>query len=83
MWWVQMCASSHVDGQSDPKGTLDDTYWPHRGDLSETPRADICLFIVANVEEVILGLRPAKWETSLQSDAVSHWLGANLESTLQ
>ena len=30
---------------------------------------------------LILGVRPAK-ETSLQSNAVSHWLGANLESTL-
>ena len=27
-------------------------------------------------------LAPSQWETSLQSNAVSHWLGANLESTL-
>ena len=26
---------------------------------------------------------PSQWETSLQSNAVSHWLGANLESTLE
>ena len=26
---------------------------------------------------------PSQWETSLQSNAVSHWLGANLESALQ
>ena len=26
-------------------------------------------------------LAPSQWETSLQSNAVSHWLGANLEST--
>ena len=26
---------------------------------------------------------PSQWETSLQSNAVSHWLGANLESGLQ
>ena len=26
---------------------------------------------------------PSQWETSLQSNAVSHWLGANLESTSQ
>ena len=25
---------------------------------------------------------PSQWETSLQSNSVSHWLGANLESTL-
>ena len=28
------------------------------------------------------GLAPSKWETSLQSNAASRWLGANLESTL-
>ena len=27
-------------------------------------------------------LAPSPWETSLQSNAVSHWLGANLESDL-
>ena len=27
-------------------------------------------------------LAPSQWETSLQSSAVSHWLGANLESAL-
>ena len=25
---------------------------------------------------------PSQWETSLQSNAISHWLGANIESTL-
>ena len=25
---------------------------------------------------------PSQWETSLQSNAVSHWLGTNLESAL-
>ena len=25
----------------------------------------------------------SQWETSLQSNTVSHWLGANLESALQ
>ena len=28
-------------------------------------------------------LAPSQWETSLQSNAVSHWLGANLESAPQ
>ena len=27
-------------------------------------------------------LAPSQWETSLQSNAASHWLGANLESAL-
>ena len=27
-------------------------------------------------------LAPSQWETSLQSNAVSHWLGANIESAL-
>ena len=27
-------------------------------------------------------LAPSQWQTSLQSNAVSHWLGANLESSL-
>ena len=27
-------------------------------------------------------LAPSRWETSLQSNAVSHWLAANLESSL-
>ena len=27
-------------------------------------------------------LAPSQWKTSLQSNAVSHWLGANLESAL-
>ena len=28
-------------------------------------------------------LAPSQWETSLRSNAISHWLGANLESALQ
>ena len=31
---------------------------------------------------LILGLHPSQWETALRSNAVSHWLGANLESAL-
>ena len=29
------------------------------------------------------GLAPSQWETPLQSNTVSHWLGANLESALK
>ena len=38
-------------------------------------------FIILKPYDRILGLRPAS-ETLLQSNAVSHWLGANLESAL-
>ena len=27
-------------------------------------------------------IAPSQWEMSLQSNAISHWLGTNLESTL-
>ena len=33
-------------------------------------------------EKLLWWLVPSQWETSLQSNAVSHWLGANLESAL-
>ena len=35
-----------------------------------------------NIFRVDSRLAPSQWETLLQSNAVSHWLGANLESTL-
>ena len=44
--------------------------------------------LVTNLEVKSLGLMddsrlaPSQWETSLQSNAVSHWLGAKLESSL-
>ena len=41
-----------------------------QNDFSPKPRADS-------------RLAPSEWETSLQSNAISHWLGANLESALQ
>ena len=31
---------------------------------------------------IMAGLPPSQWETSLQSNAISHWLGAHLESDL-
>ena len=31
---------------------------------------------------LILGFAPSQWETLLQSNVISHWLGANLESAL-
>ena len=35
-----------------------------------------------SIERVDSRLVPSQWKTSLQSNAVSHWLGANLESAL-
>ena len=35
-----------------------------------------------NISMADYRLAPGQWETSLQSNAVSHWLGANLESAL-
>ena len=52
-------------------------------------RNNICLLEVIvslpgqrAITGLILGLRPANEERSLQSNAVFHWLGANLESAL-
>ena len=42
--------------------------WRHRNATTE------------NRHRVNPRLAPSQWETSLQSNAVSHWLGANLES---
>ena len=39
----------------------------------------ICFFYINRTDS---RLAPSQWETSLQSNAVPHWLGANLESTL-
>ena len=41
-----------------------------------------CCCAKTNLSKVGSRLAPSQWETPLQSNAVSHWLGANLESTL-
>ena len=38
--------------------------------------------IACYIHRADTGLAPRQWETSLQSNAVSHWLGANRESTM-
>ena len=47
---------------------------------------NIMSFVGLTTQNIPLGadsrLAPSQWETSLQSNAVSHWLGANLESAL-
>ena len=45
----------------------------------------LCLITKAGLAESYRadsGFAPSQWEMSLQSNAVSHWLGANLESAL-
>ena len=40
------------------------------------------LTLLPNMHRADSRLAPSQWETSLQSNAVSHWLGANIESAL-
>ena len=40
------------------------------------------VYCLAAIIRVDSRLAPSQWETPLQSNAVSHWLGANLESVL-
>ena len=58
---------SVTDGQSLPSGSWCNSYVP--SDTYIYPRADS-------------RYAPSQWETALQSSAVSHWLGTNLESAL-
>ena len=41
-----------------------------------------CLLINFLICRAVFRLAPSQWETSLQSNAVSHWLGANLEPSM-
>ena len=41
------------------------------------------IWMILHVIRADSGLAPSQWETSLQSNGVSHWLGANLESALE
>ena len=43
----------------------------------------LCFSHILHNNRTNSGLTPSQWETSLQSNAVSHWLGTNLESALQ
>ena len=44
----------------------------------------VCYFVLMGMQcRVDSRLVPIQWETSLQSNAVSHWLSTNLESSLQ
>ena len=41
-----------------------------------------CIHVVMGYGRVDSRLAPSQWETTLQSNAVSHWLGVNLETSL-
>ena len=62
---------SVIDTQKDPICFA----WYSQSDCGKFPR-------VVHVFKTDSMLAPSQWETSLQSNAVSHWLGANLESAL-
>ena len=54
-----------------------------------TMKSFLNLYVVILLDLFIINYRadsrfaPSQWETSLQRNAVSHWLGANLDSALQ
>ena len=52
------------------------------GATSDDKVASWQLSVNSSVSKTDSRLAPSQWETSLQSNAVSHWLGANLESAL-
>ena len=51
------------------------------GDLLSLVMEVIIIWVLHNLR-VDSRLVSSQWETSLKSNAVSHWLGANLESAL-
>ena len=53
---------------------------PHRP--KQALEQTVELFMIWDTHRVDSRLAPCQWETSLQSNAVSHWLGASLESAL-
>ena len=84
---------SHVIWYSDQQQcgqTLSQSPWPMAAQLSW--RKLHCHWLIGLRQRQIaiviqnracVGFAPSQWETSLQSNAVSHWLGANLESAMQ
>ena len=79
------------DGDGDGDGDDDDGYEYLDGDFNSSV-CDSCgeIFVLLTFVMVChhcilradFGLVPSQWETSLQSNAFSHWLDANLESAL-
>ena len=54
-------------------------YWPFVRGIHPSPSVTQ----TADLQLINCRLASRQWETSLQSNAVSHWLGANLESALE
>ena len=58
-------------------------YWDHCIFWRKLPHYDeIKLYIMIDSYRADSRLAPSQWETSLQSNAIFHWLGAHLESAL-
>ena len=50
--------------------------------VSKKVQASMCQTVDESTHRTSSRFAPSQWETPLQSNAVSHWLGANLESAL-
>ena len=57
-------------------------WWRHHGCRSLPLIPYVRLIVYVMFSKAGSKLAPSQWATSLQSNTVSHWLGANLESTL-
>ena len=82
-WWTQWSSASCMYGvsstkiRSSPSGLAHSSRWARN-----QPRGDIIKLCKLHTYKADSRLAPCQWETSLQSNAVSHRLGANLESAL-
>ena len=56
--------------------------WPHFHFIEYAPYLQWCYTCIGELK-ADSRFAPSQWETSLQSNGVSHWLGANLESALR
>ena len=61
--------------------------WPHKASRHDDIYIVLMLYWIPSDRSIKCSadyrLAPSQWETSLQSNAVSHWLGTNLESALK
>ena len=69
------------------KDVFQDLFQPSKPTTDHTSHSESIELIHRNswgfsIAGLIIDLHPNQWETSLQSNAVSHWLGVNLESAL-
>ena len=68
----------HVAWCPYPQLPRDLQFSSHQGRISQKA----CQLKASMPHGRVYRLAPSQWETSLQSNGVSHWLGANLESAL-